>query len=184
MHYYRLHKYGTTGEPPGRIYPPAEERFWAKVDKNGPIPQHRPELGQCWPWTAAASELGYGSFNFNGRVIPSHRAAWQIVVGEIPDGLEVCHHCDYPPCVRADPDPLVSHLFLGTHWQNLKDSRDKGRMPLFAPSKPCGTMAAFYRHRRNDEEPCEACWEAVRAYDRARQPSRREQTRKRRERGK
>jgi|SRR5580658_5854190 hypothetical protein len=25
-----------------------EERFWSKVDKNGPVPSHRPELGQCW----------------------------------------------------------------------------------------------------------------------------------------
>jgi hypothetical protein len=27
-----------------------EERFWEKVDKNGPVPAHRPELGPCWVW--------------------------------------------------------------------------------------------------------------------------------------
>jgi hypothetical protein len=27
---------------------PLEERFWDGVDKNGPVPPHRPELGNCW----------------------------------------------------------------------------------------------------------------------------------------
>jgi hypothetical protein len=37
-----------------------------------------------------------------------------------------------------------------------------------APAKrrllPCGTYAAYYRHRKNKEEPCEACKEAHRQY--------------------
>ena|ERR1700694_1946906 len=28
-------------------------RFWLKVNQNGPVPEHRPELGPCWVWTAA-----------------------------------------------------------------------------------------------------------------------------------
>src|SRR5438477_8325240 len=24
------------------------ETFWKRVDKNGPVPAHRPELGPCW----------------------------------------------------------------------------------------------------------------------------------------
>ena len=24
------------------------ERFWAKVNKDGPVPEHRPDLGPCW----------------------------------------------------------------------------------------------------------------------------------------
>ena len=41
---------------------PLEDRFWAKVDKNGPVPAHRPELGPCWIWTAARFKRGYGKF--------------------------------------------------------------------------------------------------------------------------
>jgi hypothetical protein len=26
------------------------ERFWAKVNKDGPIPEHCSELGKCWVW--------------------------------------------------------------------------------------------------------------------------------------
>ena len=38
-----------------RTYPPVEERFWPKVDKNGPVPEPHPELGPCWVWTGAKS---------------------------------------------------------------------------------------------------------------------------------
>lgn len=30
--------------------------------------------------------------------------------------------------------------------------------------RPCGTNAAYYRHRKNGEEPCEPCKEAQREY--------------------
>jgi hypothetical protein len=35
-------------------------------------------------------------------------------------GMQVCHHCDNPPCV----DP--KHLFLGTNADNQDDRRVKG----------------------------------------------------------
>src|ERR1035437_916757 len=34
------------------------ERFWAKVDRNGPVPAHRPELGPCWVWEAGHDRPG------------------------------------------------------------------------------------------------------------------------------
>ena len=60
---------------------------------------------------------GYGRFKRDGRTQQAHRIAW----GDVPDGMDVLHHCDNPPCVRR------SHLFLGTNSDNVTDMLAKGR---------------------------------------------------------
>lgn len=98
------------------------ERFWSKVDKNGPVPEHCPELGQCWVWTASYRRDGYGQFGYEGKPsVGAHRVAWIFAEGPIPDGLWVLHHCDNKLCVRR------SHLFLGTRTDNIRDMHDKDR---------------------------------------------------------
>lgn len=51
----------------------------------------------------------------------THRIAWEVFRGPIPNGKCVCHHCDNPPCCNPN------HLFIGTHADNQKDKCDKGR---------------------------------------------------------
>ncbi len=80
------------------------------------------EASGCWLWTGHTNH-GYGRiFVAPGRrPVISHRAAWQIANGKIPDGMWVLHKCDVPACCNPD------HLFLGTPADNTKDMRDKGR---------------------------------------------------------
>lgn len=121
MHDRRKRRTGTTDPLPRRTIP-AEERFWAKVDKGGPAPAHRPELGPCWLWTAALTEGGYGAFRVSRALsTTAHRWSYEHDRGPIPDGVFVCHHCDVPQCVRPD------HLFLGTLLVNNQDMFGKGR---------------------------------------------------------
>lgn len=102
-----------------------EDRFWAKVNKDGPTPTHVDYLGPCWVWTAATNRGGYGVFGIIRTVNNlAHRVAWQLEHGGIPEGMCVCHHCDNPPCVRPD------HMYLGTLIENNEDMARKGRQKL------------------------------------------------------
>ncbi len=95
-----------------------EERFWAKVDRTG----------DCWIWTAA-SLGGYGQFGTEQGIQGAHRFSYEIVNGPIPSGLNVCHTCDTPLCVKPN------HLFVGTQQENVVDSYDKGRHKMSQKGK-------------------------------------------------
>jgi hypothetical protein len=99
---------------------PLRDRFWTKVNKDGPIV--RPELGPCWIWTGAIFTwgAGYGQLQLEGRPHPAHRVSWYIAHDEWPD-KDLAHRCDNPPCVRID------HLFEATPLENNRDMIAKGR---------------------------------------------------------
>lgn len=81
--------------------PPVEQRFWNKVDKNGPVPSFRPDLGPCWIWLGGKIE-GYGSFWKPSVHILAHRFSYELAKGPIPKGLEPDHLCRVPACVNPD----------------------------------------------------------------------------------
>lgn len=93
-----------------------KERFWANVDIDtdaGP--------DACWTWTACVDKDGYGQIGRDGKLEKAHRVAWGLVNGEIPDGKQILHSCDNPPCCNP------AHLFPGTHADNVADKVAKGR---------------------------------------------------------
>lgn len=86
-----------------------QERFWAKVDKNGPVPEYKPELGPCWIWQGAPKREGYGEFHFEGRKQYAHRLSYQWSVRPIPDGLHIDHLCRVRICVNpAHLEPVTT----------------------------------------------------------------------------
>lgn len=89
------------------------DRFLAKVKRGG--------ADECWLWTGAVDEKGYGRINpgGGGSPIKAHRLAYYLATGEWPEA--VLHRCDVPPCCN----PV--HLFAGDQQANLADMRAKGR---------------------------------------------------------
>jgi len=92
----------------------AIKRFWSKVKKGE-------NENDCWEWQAHLSKKGYGRFRYKGKYIGSHRVAWMIEYGDIPEGMCCCHKCDNTRCVRS------SHIFLGSNADNNQDMMKKGR---------------------------------------------------------
>jgi len=91
---------------------PIEDRFWPKVKKTN----------KCWIWIGGKTSFGHGIFYYKQRHGLAHRCSYELHISKIPSGLLVCHHCDNPSCVNP------THLFLGTHRDNLQDASRKGRL--------------------------------------------------------
>lgn len=75
----------------------------------------------CWIWQAGLFSSGYGQFRWGKKKARTHRIAWMLSFGPVPDGKLVCHTCDNKNCVNPN------HLFLGTHKDNAMDRECKGR---------------------------------------------------------
>lgn len=75
----------------------------------------------CWLWSGCKNEKGYGLFRYRRQSSRAHRFAYEMVHGDIPDGLQICHRCDNPSCVYP------GHLFIGSNAENHADKMRKGR---------------------------------------------------------
>ena len=75
----------------GDSVPTVEERFWAKVEKTD----------TCWLWIGTINDKGYGQFTIGRESFRAHRFAYELLVGPIPEGLELDHLCRNRACVNS-----------------------------------------------------------------------------------
>lgn len=93
------------------ILPKYIKQFWSRVDKTS-------DPNGCW---FRGPRTRYSQFGPEYNRMYSHRFAYTITHGPIPEGLFVCHTCDNRGCVNPD------HLWLGTNKDNMRDMVNKGR---------------------------------------------------------
>lgn len=71
----------------------------------------------CWNWKDKINEDGYGYYNTK----LAHRLFYEMYIGDIIEGLLICHTCDNPKCVNPN------HLYMGTNQDNMDDMVKRGR---------------------------------------------------------
>ena len=97
-----------------------KERFWSRVRKTS----------GCWLWEGASGGAGHGRIWLNGKFVQATHVSLLLAGNPLPEGMWALHRCDNPPCVRP------SHLFAGTHSDNIRDAIKKGLKTLRGEKNP------------------------------------------------
>lgn len=120
-------------------------RFWVKLARD-------PET-ECWEWTGAKNgSRGYGQIWVAGRLALAHRVAYELMVGPIPEGLELDHLCCNPGCVNP------AHMEPVTHRVNTLRGESPSAKNAVKTHCPAGHLydeANIYR--RPDRPSCRRC---------------------------
>lgn len=97
------------------------ESFWAKVNRGAD--------DECWEWSGATNNTGYGTVGWHGRNYTAHRiAAWLSDMVKSPSRPEhsrdkghVLHKCDNRRCCNPH------HFMIGSYADNQRDAYQKRR---------------------------------------------------------
>jgi hypothetical protein len=121
---------------------PWPERFWSKVGCAAAL--------DCWPWLASLNSGGYGQIYIHGRPERAHRVAWELLRGEIPNGLVSDHLCRNRACVNP------WHLELVSNDENIR--RGLWHVTRPAPKTHCRNNHPFTpENTRIDPEGWRRC---------------------------
>ena len=89
------------------------KRFWGHIDIKSE--------DECWEWKIFTTPKGYGQFQANRCTYKSHRLAYYLTYGKIPEDLYICHKCNNRKCCNP------KHLYAGTQKENVQDCIRSGK---------------------------------------------------------
>ena len=113
------------------------DRFWASVDKRGP--------DECWPWLGYIDVHGYGKQGLRY----AYRAAYELMVGPIPEGLTIDHLCRVTWCVNP------AHMEPVTRAENA--SRGQNGRKTHCPQGHPYSGENLYVSPNTPDRRCRAC---------------------------
>lgn len=150
LHYSRWRKKGDPLDPGTRIIRDDLRRIGQYINRDGPVPARRPDLGPCWIWCGSFYKNGYGKVYFQGRTRLAHRVAYMVFVGEITNET-IDHLCSRPSCVNPshmEPVSLRENVQRGGLNGVAAINAAKTHCPKGHPYSPENTVFTKNGHHR------------------------------------
>lgn len=114
--------------------------------------------GQCWEWKGCKS-VGYGKISGYSKMHSTHRVAYTLWRGLIPDGCALDHLCRNRAC--ANP----AHLEIVTHRENiLRGTGVTARNALKTHCKYGHEFTPDNTYARQDGRECLTCKRTLRRH--------------------
>lgn len=139
------------GHNPYRRLPSISERFWTKVNQDGPEWTDR---GPCWIWLAGTGCGGAGYFAItHDKSIKASRWTYEQLIGPINNFL--VRNCDTPPCVNpwhwsdlTSEEKTRRSTDLITHCPQGHEYTERNTKIEYDGSRGCKTCASTRNHFR------------------------------------
>lgn len=105
----------------------------------------------CWEWTAYRDAQGYGKVRVGRQTFGAHRVVYELMVGPVPDGLQLDHLCRNRGCVRP------AHLEPVTQRENILRGEGIAAQEARSTACPRGHPYAVRRRGSKQSRYCPIC---------------------------
>lgn len=127
------------------------ERFWKRTAPKG----------ECIEWMKHKTQDGYGRAFHNGKPKYTHRIAYEMVIGSIPDGLQIDHLCRNRVCCNPNHLEAVTQAENARRGMSAKRAREIGAAKTHCKRGHEYTLENTYLQPATGRRSCRTCKRTV-----------------------